>query len=80
MSPTPIILAALASSCRVLSTHSQLLSAERREVFELHLQWMEVVHSQGTSDESKEAKSRDIAVRMARFILNHEPSRNKSWQ
>jgi hypothetical protein len=77
MSPTPIILAALASGCRVLSNHGQFQLAERREVLELHLQWMEVVHTHWASEESKEAKFQDLAMRMARFILNHEPSRDQ---
>jgi hypothetical protein len=74
MSPTPIILAALASSCRVLLNNRHLQSAARREVLEFHLQWMDLVHSAGRNG-SKTAEFEDLALRMARFVVNHEPSR-----
>jgi hypothetical protein len=74
MSPTPIIVAALASSCRVLLNNRNLQSAERREVLEFHLQWMELVHS-ATGNGSKAAQFEDLALRMAHFVVNHEPSR-----
>jgi hypothetical protein len=74
MSPTPIIVAALASSCRVLLNNRNLQSAERREVLEFHLQWMDLVHS-ASGIGSKAAKFEDLASRMARFVVDHEPSR-----
>jgi hypothetical protein len=70
MSPTPIILAALASSCRLLLKGNHLQAAQKREVFELHLQWMQLLHS-AVEDGSIEPE--DLAIRMARFIINHEP-------
>jgi hypothetical protein len=77
MSPTPIMVAALASSCRVLLKHRHLQSAERREVLEFHLQWMKLMHSAG-EDGSEDADFEDLALRMARFIVNHEPSRQNN--
>jgi hypothetical protein len=74
MSPTPIIVAALASSCRVLLNHRDLPSAERREVLEFHLQWMDLVHV-SSENGSDAAAFEDLALRMARFVVNHEPSR-----
>lgn len=75
MSPTPIILAALASSCRVLSNSNCLKSAEKREVFELHLQWIHLVTSWGTENGCKDAKLEELALHMAQFVVNHEPRR-----
>jgi hypothetical protein len=77
MSPTPIILAALASSCRVLFKCNHLQAAERREVFELHLQWMELVRS-ATGQESDGVRSEVLALHMAQFIMKHEPFRQAS--
>jgi hypothetical protein len=74
MTPTPIIVAALASSCRVLLTNRNLQSTERREVLEFHLQWMDLVHSAGGNG-SKASEFEDLALRMARFVVKHEPSR-----
>jgi hypothetical protein len=74
MTPTPIIVAALASSCRVLLNNRNLQSAERREVLEFHLRWMDLVHS-ASGNGSKAAEFEDLASRMAHFIVNHEPSR-----
>ena len=74
MTPTPIIVAALASSCRVLLNNRNLQSAERKEVLEFHLEWMDLVHS-ASGIGSKAAKFEDLASRMARFVVDHEPSR-----
>jgi hypothetical protein len=75
MSPAPIILAALASSCRVLLNHRHLQSAEKREVLEFHLRWMEIVHSDSVSGNgSKAAPFEDLALSMARFVIEHEQS------
>jgi hypothetical protein len=75
MSPAPIILAALSSSCRVLLNHRQLQSAEKREVIEFHLRWMELVHSDSVNGNgSKAAAFEDLALSMARFVIDHEQS------
>jgi hypothetical protein len=72
MSPAPFVLIALAS-CRALSNSGQLQFSAKQEVFEFHLDW---VHLSGryrdalTEDLSKEID--DFAVRLARFVLNHE--------
>jgi hypothetical protein len=75
MSPTPIILAALISSCRVLLNHRQLQSVEKREVLEFHLRWMELVHpNSGSGNGTKTAAFEDLALSMARFVIDHEQS------
>ena len=75
MSRTPTVLAALAASCRVLANSNHLQSAAKREVFEFHLQWVNLVHSHSATENlSKDALIEGLAIRMARFVLNHEPS------
>ena len=64
MSPTPIILDALASSCRML-VESNL--ADKKDVLEFHLQWVHL-----SSDECAEELD-DLACRMEQFVLSHEP-------
>ena len=68
MSPTPIILDALASSCRMLAGSNL---ADKKDVLEFHLQW---VHLSG--DECTEELD-DLACRMAQFVVNHEPRLRK---
>jgi hypothetical protein len=70
------ILEALATSCRMLSDSNQSQLADKREVFEFYLQWLNLGvryrDSASTAELSKqlEAQFDDLALRMAQFILN----------
>jgi hypothetical protein len=72
MSPTPFVLAALAS-CRILSNSGQIQLSAKQEVFEFHLHWL---HLSGRYwDAPTEELSQEInnlAVRVAQFVLRHE--------
>jgi hypothetical protein len=77
MSPTPIVLAALATSCRILSNTNQLKLSDKKEVFEFHLQWLYLAaryRNLATEEVSREID--DLAHRMARFVVNHETRRS----
>lgn len=72
MSPAPFVLVALAS-CRALSNSGQLQLPAKQEVFEFHLDWVYLsgrFRNSPTEDLTKEID--DFAVRVARFVLNHE--------
>ena len=64
MSATPIILEALASSCRMLA-ESNL--ANKEDVLEFHLQWVHLSSHECTEELDA------LACRMAHFVLSHEP-------
>lgn len=67
MSPTPTVLAALAASCRMLA-NSNL--ADKKDVLELHLRWLDLCCRDCTEE------LEDLAFRMAQFVVNHEPRSN----
>ena len=64
MSPTPIILDALASSCRLLADSNL---ADKKDVLEFHLQWVHLSSDEGTEELD------DLACCMAQFVVSHEP-------
>jgi hypothetical protein len=76
MAPSAAILAALVTSCRMLSNSNQVQLADKKEVFEFHLEWLSLRvqcrNSASTAEVSKqiEAQSNDLALRMAQFIVN----------
>jgi hypothetical protein len=76
MAPNAPILEALATSCRMLSDRNQGQLADKREVFEFYLEWLNLGvryrDSASTAELSKqlEAQFDDLALRMAQFILN----------
>jgi hypothetical protein len=76
MAPNAAILAALVTSCRMLLNSNQVQLADKKEVFEFHLEWLSLCmrwrNSASTAEVSKqiEAQSDDLALRMARFIVN----------
>lgn len=72
------ILAALATSCRMLSNSERVRLADKKEVLELHLQWLSLcvrcrssAPGEKLSDELQ-LQFEDLALRMAQFILNYE--------
>jgi hypothetical protein len=71
------ILAALATSCRMLSNSERVRLADKKEVLELHLQWLSLcvrcnpVPGEQLSQEMQ-LQFEDLALRMAHFILNYE--------
>jgi hypothetical protein len=77
MAPNAPILAALATSCRMLSNSIQSQLADKTEVFEFHLEWLSLCvryrDSAPTAELSKEMKGEfdDLALRMAQFVVNH---------
>jgi hypothetical protein len=76
MAPNAAILAALVISCRMLLNSNQVQLADKKEVFEFHLEWLSLCvrcrNSASTAEVSKQiaAQSDDLALRMARFIVN----------
>jgi hypothetical protein len=78
MAPDVPILAALAKSCRTLSSGGQLPLTDKKEVFEFHLEWLSLCvryrDSASTAELSKQMQAQfdDLALRMAQFIVNHE--------
>jgi hypothetical protein len=78
MAPNAPILAALATSCRILSNGNQAQLADKKEVFEFHLEWLSLCvrcrDSAFTAKLSKQMQTEfdDLALRMAQFIENHE--------
>jgi hypothetical protein len=78
MAPNAPILAALATSCRMLSNSNQFPLADKKEVFEFHLEWFNLCvcsHNSTSGEElSREiqAQFNDLALRMARFVVNRE--------
>lgn len=76
MAPNTAILDALVTSCRMLLNGNQVQSADKKEVFEFHLEWLSLCvlwrNSASTAEVSKqiEAQIDDLALRMARFIVN----------
>jgi hypothetical protein len=75
MAPDAPILAALAKSCRTLSNINQLQLTDKKEVFEFHLEWLDLCtryrDSASTKELTKQTESDDLALRMAQFIVNH---------
>jgi len=75
------ILAALATSCRMLSNGERVQLAEKKEVFEFHLEWVSLCVLCGNSafgeelSEEMQLQFDDLALRMAQFILNYEKKR-----
>jgi hypothetical protein len=72
------ILAALATSCRMLSNSERVRLADKKEVLEFHLQWLSLCVRCGNSASGEELSEEmqlqfdDLALRMAQFILNYE--------
>jgi hypothetical protein len=77
MAPNAPILAALATSCRMVSDGNQTKLADKREVFEFHLEWLSLCvryrDSASPAELSKQMQAQcdDLALRMAQFIVNH---------
>ena len=78
MAPNAPILAALATSCRMLSNSNQFPLADKKEVFEFHLEWFNLCvrsHNSTSGEElsrEMQAQFNDLALRMARFVVNRE--------
>jgi hypothetical protein len=78
VAPNASVIAALATSCRMVSTRSQVQLADKIEVFEFHLEWLSLCERcrklTGGIELSKETQAQfdDLALRMAQYILNHE--------
>jgi hypothetical protein len=78
MAPHASIIAALATSCRIVSKGNNVQLADKMEVFEFHLQWLslnercrKLARRTETSGEVQ-AEFDDLALRMSQFIVNHE--------
>ena len=78
MAPNASVIAALATSCRMVSNSNQAQLADKIEVFEFHLEWLSLCErnrklARGI-ELSKETQAQfdDLALRMAQYILNHE--------
>jgi hypothetical protein len=77
MASSPI-LAALATSCRMLSNSGWFQLADKKEVFEFHLEWFSLCVLCRNSafgeelSEDMQMQFDDLALRMAQFILNYE--------
>ena len=69
------IFAALATSCRMLSHRNRVQLADKKEVFEFHLEWVSLCvrcrSATCAEDLSEEMQLQfdDLALRMANFIL-----------
>jgi hypothetical protein len=78
MAPNAPVLAALATSCRLLSNSNQFQIADKKEVFEFHLEWLSLCVRCRNSSSGEEltremqAQFDDLALRMARFVVNRE--------
>lgn len=79
MAPNAPILAALATSCRMLSNSNQIPLADKKDVFEFHLEWLNLCvrcHNSAASGEEVsteiQAQFDDLALRMAQFVVNRE--------
>ena len=78
MAPNATILAALATSCRMLSSRNQFPLADKKEVFEFHLEWLSLCvrcHNSASGHElSREMQAQfdHLALRMAQFVVNRE--------
>jgi hypothetical protein len=78
MAPNARILDALATSCRMLSNSNQLQLADKKEVFEFHLEWLSLCVRCPNSASGEELTSEmqaqfdDLALRMAQFVVNRE--------
>jgi hypothetical protein len=76
------ILAALATSCRMLADSSRLQLADKKEVFEFHLEWVSLCVRCRNSASGKELSEEmqlqfdDLALRMAQFILSYRKEEN----
>lgn len=72
MSPTPFVLAALAS-CRILTNGGQLQLSAKQKVFEFHLHWLHLsARYRDAPTEELSNEIDDLAVRVARFVLCHQ--------
>ena len=75
---SPPILAALATSCRMLSNSERVQLADKKEVLAFHLEWASLCGLCRNSAFGKELSEEmqlqfdDLALRMAQFILNYE--------
>jgi hypothetical protein len=75
---SPPILAALATSCRMLSNSKRVQLAHKKEVLEFHLEWASLCVLCGNSASGEELSEEtslqfeNLALRMAQFILNYE--------
>jgi hypothetical protein len=70
------ILAALATSCRMLSNSERVRLADKKEVLEFHLQWLSLCVRCNSApgeqlSEEMQLQFDDLALRMAQFILNY---------
>ena len=78
MAPNASVIAALATSCRMVSNSNQVQLADKMEVFEFHLEWLSLCERRRKLargiELSKETQAQfdDLALRMAQYILNHE--------
>ena len=78
MAPNAPLIAALATSCRIVSNGNQVQLAHKREVFGFHLEWLSLCErcrklARGTEMSNEmQAEIDDLALRMAQFIVNHE--------
>jgi|HubBroStandDraft_2_1064218.scaffolds.fasta_scaffold28653_2 hypothetical protein len=78
MAPNAPILDALATSCRMLSNSYQFQLADKRKVFEFHLEWLSLCVRYPNSASGEELTSEmqaqfdDLALRMAKFVVNRE--------
>jgi hypothetical protein len=78
MAPNAPILDALATSCRMLSNNNQAQLADKKEVFEFHLEWLSLCvrcrNSASGEELSRETQARfdDLALRMAQFVVSRE--------
>ena len=78
MAPDAPILDALATSCRMLSNSNQVQLADKKEVFEFHLEWLSLCVRCRNSASGEELTSEmqaqfdDLALRMAHFVVNRE--------
>ena len=72
------ILAALVTSCRMLSNFERVQLAGKKEVLEFHLEWLSLClrcHNSASGEqlsEEMQLQFDDLALRMAQFILNYE--------
>jgi hypothetical protein len=71
------ILAALATSCRMLSNSERVQLADKKEVLEFHLLWLSLcVRCRNSApgeelSEDMQMQFDDLTLRMAQFILNY---------
>ena len=78
MAPNAPILDALATSCRLLSNSNHFQLADKKEVFEFHLEWLSLCVRSRNSPSGEalstemQAQFDDLALRMARFVVNRE--------